>query len=416
MKSKCHLKIFYTFLTYTPVFVIWTLICFIYSVYTLEYLLVLIDPSYNTTTYNRLYFITKFPQETKSAGLTVFVIVTFCLWMMLIAMLRTIFMDPGYLPDPAKFELCLVRKNLEYPERMATTPTDKGDESITSNNSSLGLLNYSVSASEEDVFKTTPKGVSSKRYKFIREIGNFIEEGPLTSTEFIRYRRNLERYLNNKINTSGISYNQNNFSALEMQNISSEDRLNYNYEDIFENFRGVDFNKLTLCTTCLRWKVDRAHHCKQCGKCVLKMDHHCPWLANCIGFRNYKFFCLTIFYGMVTSLIIFFTFWEVVIAINLDYEESILKCTVLTMTYICNFGMMCFLSWLFGNNWSLLLSNQTTIEKSDKDRFATTGIKSFNFYDQGSLRNFTSVFGSNPLLWLLPLAPNYKGDGIIFDS
>jgi hypothetical protein len=415
MRNKWHLKIFYTLLTYAPVFVIWTLIILIYSVYTFEYLLVLMDPTYKPVSYNRLHFITKLPQDARAAGTALFVIVTFCLWMMIISMMRTIFMDPGYLPDPVKFEYTLIKKNLEYPEKLTSTPSSNSED--FSNDSSLKCVNSSLASSSEEDKKNKPQGMSSKRYKFIREIGSFIEDGPLTSTEYIRYRRNLERYLNTKVNTTNLSYNQNNYSSLEVQNISSsEERPGYNYDDIFENFRGVDFNKLILCTTCLRWKVDRCHHCKQCGKCVLKMDHHCPWLANCVGFRNYKFFCLTIFYGLLASLIIFFTFWEPVIAINLDYEESILRCTLFTMTYICNFGMLSFLSWLFTTNWGLLLSNQTTIEKSDKERFATTGIKSFNYYDQGAYRNFTSVFGKNPLFWLLPLAPNYRGDGIIFDS
>ncbi|KAH9980081.1 DHHC palmitoyltransferase-domain-containing protein [Lactifluus volemus] len=45
------------------------------------------------------------------------------------------------------------------------------------------------------------------------------------------------------------------------------------------------------CRICWRPKPERAHHCSQCGRCVLKMDHHCPWLgAKCIGFRTYPSF------------------------------------------------------------------------------------------------------------------------------
>lgn len=31
------------------------------------------------------------------------------------------------------------------------------------------------------------------------------------------------------------------------------------------------------CSTCLNFKPDRAHHCREVGRCVLKMDHFCPW-------------------------------------------------------------------------------------------------------------------------------------------
>ncbi len=405
MKIKWHSRVVYTLLTYAPVMVIWSMMAGIYYIYMTNYVMILMNPQIDTKLSSRLYLAKLFPNDSYSVGLVFFITENLCLSLMMISMFRTIFMDPGYLPDPLSFEFVLVKKNLEYSERLHRTRSDAGEDS------SQGVGNSSITSEEEGTLKK-PENINSKRYKFIRDVGRFIEEGPLTSTEFIRYRRNLEKYLN----THPKDYSQSGLSALEIQNISTDDRMSYNYDDVFENFRGIDFNKLILCTTCLRWKVERSHHCKHCGKCVLKMDHHCPWLANCIGFRNYKFFCLTIFYGFISSLMIFLTFWEVVVEINMNYEASVLKCTLCTLTFICNFGLLAFLSWLFYSNWTLLFTNQTTIEKCDKERFATTGIKSYNYFDQGCYRNFTSVFGSNPLFWLFPLAANYKGEGVIFDS
>ncbi|KAG5645126.1 hypothetical protein DXG03_006843 [Asterophora parasitica] len=37
-------------------------------------------------------------------------------------------------------------------------------------------------------------------------------------------------------------------------------------------------------------KPYRTHHCRSCGTCVLKYDHHCPWIGQCVGARNQKFF------------------------------------------------------------------------------------------------------------------------------
>lgn len=33
------------------------------------------------------------------------------------------------------------------------------------------------------------------------------------------------------------------------------------------------------CSHCMQWKPDRAHHCSQIDRRVLKMDHFCPWYA-----------------------------------------------------------------------------------------------------------------------------------------
>lgn len=35
---------------------------------------------------------------------------------------------------------------------------------------------------------------------------------------------------------------------------------------------------LQYCKVCEGYKAPRSHHCRKCGRCVIKMDHHCPWL------------------------------------------------------------------------------------------------------------------------------------------
>lgn len=36
--------------------------------------------------------------------------------------------------------------------------------------------------------------------------------------------------------------------------------------------------------------------------CVVNMDHHCPWLCNCIGYANKKYFILFLTYAWLGCL------------------------------------------------------------------------------------------------------------------
>uniref|UniRef100_A0A3Q3WUU8 Palmitoyltransferase n=1 Tax=Mola mola TaxID=94237 RepID=A0A3Q3WUU8_MOLML len=60
--------------------------------------------------------------------------------------------------------------------------------------------------------------------------------------------------------------------------------------------------KWNKCPVCNVMRPPRAGHCRTCGCCVHRLDHHCIWINSCVGQANHRSSLLTLCVFVLTSL------------------------------------------------------------------------------------------------------------------
>ena len=133
------------------------------------------------------------------------------------------------------------------------------------------------------------------------------------------------------------------------------------------------------CGTCSIMRPIRSSHCFDCNNCVERCDHHCPWIGNCVGKRNYIFFyCFVVCLSFMLLYLEGFCIahiWKY-LHDNLDDNQSKIKsqrrdrivayslCDLIVSLYLIIYGILCmaFTLGLLFYHTALVINNTTTKE------------------------------------------------------
>jgi len=158
-----------------------------------------------------------------------------------------------------------------------------------------------------------------------------------------------------------------------------------------------------MCKHCQQPKPPRAHHCSICKHCILRMDHHCPWVNNCVGWYNHKFFIL-------------FCFWASIVCVSASLSMLILVSvhgfslfsqsvqTLVTFIFAATFSFV-LVGFVLQHGW-MVCKNVTTLEFLSLQRkvgFCCPLARIRSPYDVGRMSNFKQMFGERWPVWLLPV-------------
>ncbi|GLD93019.1 hypothetical protein PINS_up001611 [Pythium insidiosum] len=141
-----------------------------------------------------------------------------------------------------------------------------------------------------------------------------------------------------------------------------------------EDIARLEDQKYRTCRRCRQFKPSRAHHCSICGRCIIKMDHHCPWVNNCVGIGNHKFFLLFIFYVFCMSayalILVFFRYAR---CMNVSCPTHAALRVIFLVVEAVLFGL--FTLCMMCDQYSVILTGTTQIDRLKGEVSESLGIR-----------------------------------------